>query len=252
MGGLPGGCRRFTSCPIQLVPLCRANCTANYCPALLPPPALRHRQPGMVCTPLSSCCASSFPAALQGVGDTFDLVPIGAWYGKGKRTGERHGAVAGNTVNAGLSAGVGEPAASLSTHPFTSSTVPRHVYGCHLLATCDPLTVHLPPHSHCVSALPSNRRVWLLPAGCLRPRRRGVPDHLQNRHRLQVRRGGGWGVAFALAGDTYVARGRGVSTHLQNRHRLEVGPNCGWDGTSWRGSAASLGWRSLSPPDLPP
>lgn len=25
---------------------------------------------------------------LEGVGDTFDLVPLGAWYGKGKRTGE--------------------------------------------------------------------------------------------------------------------------------------------------------------------
>jgi DNA ligase-1 len=28
---------------------------------------------------------------LEGVGDTFDLVPIGAFFGKGKRAGEQHG-----------------------------------------------------------------------------------------------------------------------------------------------------------------
>ena len=46
--------------------------------------ALRAAQPAL---PLLLTVSVRFPCCLQGVGDTVDRVPLGAWYGKGKRTG---------------------------------------------------------------------------------------------------------------------------------------------------------------------
>lgn len=39
---------------------------------------------------------------MEGVGDTFDVVPIGAWYGKGKRKGERGGRASGLSGSRGI------------------------------------------------------------------------------------------------------------------------------------------------------